>query len=464
MQPHALALAMKTGRPVKLGLSMEESTRFHPKRHALRMKYKVACDAEGRLIALSADILGDTGGYASVGDKVLERAAGHAAGPYRVPNVSVKARTVYTNNPVAGAMRGFGVNQTAFALEGCLERLADLLGMDALEFREKNLLDPGDRFGTGQIMDEGCGIKDTLAAIKTYYDVARAAGKHVGLACGVKNVGMGNGLNEVGRIVMDVISATEIRLFTGFTEMGQGHDTAMAIFAEKATGLPASIFQVVCNTSVEVDVGMTTASRGTFLGGNATKAAGEALAAALAEVGGDLSKLAGRRFTGSWTAPPTHKNGEGEVNPVTHYAFGFATQLAIVDAEGKLEEVVAAHDVGRVVNRVACEGQVEGALHMGIGYALSEELVIDEGGVPDLRFRNLGIVKDRHMPKLTTVLVERPDTRGPWGVKGVGEIGLVPTAPAIAAAIHRFDGVWRTVLPMRDTAAARAMGVKPAKR
>ena len=464
VQPHALALAMKTGKPVKLGLSMEESTRFHPKRHALVMRYRVGCDAEGRLVGVEAHMIGDTGGYASVGDKVLERAAGHAAGPYHVPNVSVIARTVYTNNPVAGAMRGFGVNQTAFALEGCLERLADRLGIDALEFRERNLLEPGMRFGTGQIMDEGCGIKDTLAAIRPYYEAAKAAGKHVGVACGVKNVGMGNGLREVGRIVLDVLGPHEVRLYTGFTEMGQGHDTAMALFASEATGLPASVFQVVCNTSVEVDVGMTTASRGTFLGGNATKAAGEALKAALDEVGGDLGRLVGRRFTGAWEAPPTHKNSEGEKDPVTHYAFGFATQLAVVDADGKLESVVAAHDVGRVVNRVACEGQVEGALHMGIGYALSEELVIDAQGVPDTRFRNLGIVKDRHMPRLTTVLVERPDTRGPWGVKGVGEIGLVPTAPAIAAAIHRFDGVWRTQLPMRDTAAAAAMGVKPLKK
>lgn len=463
VQPHALALAMKTGRPVKLSLSMEESTRFHPKRHALRMRYRVGCDAEGRLLAVEAHIIGDTGGYASVGDKVLERAAGHATGPYRVPNVAVEALTVYTNNPVAGAMRGFGVNQTAFALEGCLERLADRLGVDPLELRAKNLLVPGDRFGTGQVMNTGCGVLETLEAVRPYYEAAKAAGKHVGVACGVKNVGMGNGLREVGRVVLEVKSAHEILITTGFTEMGQGHDTAMVIFAAEATGLPAGLFNVVCTTAEAVEVGMTTASRATYLGGNAVLAAAPALREALEDVGGDLGALVGRRFTGLWEAPMTHKNGDGVADPVTHYAFGFATQLAIVGTDGRLEEIVAAHDVGRVVNRVACEGQIEGGVHMGIGYALSEELVIDDQGVPDLRFRNLGIVKDRHMPKLTTLLVEHPDPNGPWGVKGVGEIGLVPTAPAIAAAIHRYDGVWRNSLPLRDTDAAKAMGVKPSK-
>ncbi len=463
VQPHALALAMKTGRPVKVSLSMEESTRFHPKRHALRMRYRVGCDAEGRLVGIEAHMLGDTGGYASVGDKVMERAAGHAAGPYRVPNVNVEAYTVYTNNPVAGAMRGFGVNQATFALEGCLERLSDLAGLDPLEFRARNLLVPGDRFGTGQVMNAGCAVLQTLDAIRPHYAAAKAAGKHVGVACGVKNIGMGNGLEEVGRVVIEVRSATEILLSTGFTEMGQGHDTAMMIFAAEATGLPASLFNVVCSTAEAVDVDMTTASRATYLGGNAILAAAPDFNAALADAGGALAALVGRRFSGTWKAPITHTVDAQEENPTTHYAFGFATQLAIVGADGKLEEVVAAHDVGRVVNRVACEGQIEGSLHMGIGFALSEELVIDDLGMPDLRFRNLGIVKDRHMPKLTTLLLEHPDPHGPWGVKGVGEIGLVPTAPAIAAAIHRYDGVWRTTLPMRDTDAAKAMGVKPSK-
>ncbi len=461
VQPQALLMAMLTGRPVKIALNMAESTRFHPKRHPLRMHYKVGCDAEGTLVAVQARILGDTGGYASVGDKVLERAAGHACGPYVVPNVDVLAHTVYTNNPVNGAMRGFGVNQVAFALEGCLERLADAVGMDPLEFRAKNLLRPGERFSTGQVMNEGCAIVQTLDAIRPRYEAARAAGKHVGLACGMKNVGMGNGLTEVGRVELEVVSSSEVRLYTGFTEMGQGHDTVMAQMAAEATGLPARTFSVFCTTEKAVETGMTTASRATYLGGNAVIAVSRPFKEALDEVDGDLQALVGRRFKGSWQAPDTHKPEDVTDTPVTHYAFGFATQMAIVDENGHLEELVAAHDVGRAINRKSCEGQVEGGVHMGIGYALSEELVIDDQGMPDMRYRSLGIIKDRHMPKVTTLLIEHPDPNGPWGAKGIGEIGLVPTAPAIAAAIRRFDGQERTVLPMKDTAAAKAMGVRP---
>ena len=464
VQPQALLLAKLTGRPVKLALSMAESTRFHPKRHPLRMHYKVACDAYGKLVAVHARILGDTGGYASVGDKVLERAAGHACGPYEVPNVDVVAHTVYTNNPVNGAMRGFGVNQVAFALEACLERLADAVGMDPLEFRAMNLLRPGGRFSTGQVMNEGCGIVRTLDAIRPHYEAAKAAGKHVGLACGIKNVGMGNGLTEFGRVELEVVSADEVILYTGFTEMGQGHDTVMAQMAAEATGLPARTFTVICTTEKAVETGMTTASRATYLGGNAVIAVSGPFRSALDAVGGDLSKLIGRKFKGEWQAPDTHKPEDVTDTPVTHYAFGFATQMAIVDSEGKLEELVAAHDVGRAINRKSCEGQVEGGVHMGIGYALSEELIIDDQGMPDMRYRSLGIIKDKHMPKVTTLLVEHPDPNGPWGAKGIGEIGLVPTAPAIAAAIRRFDGQERTVLPMKDTEAARAMGVRPKRK
>ena len=464
VQPHAAGLARATGRPVKLSLLMEESIRFHPKRHAMQIRFALGANKDGSLQAVRALILGDTGGYASVGDKVLERAAGHACGPYRVPNVNVEARTVYTNNPVAGAMRGFGVNQIAFALEGCLDRLAERIGMDPLALRCANALDDGDFFGTGQRMDASVGIKATLEAIRPYYERAVSEGKHVGVACGIKNVGMGNGLDEVGRAELHVRSANEICIKTGFTEMGQGHDTVMRQFAAESTGLPVEIFTVECDTSVMVDTGMTTASRGTYLGGNAVLAATPAFLADLESVDGEVGELVGKRYAGEWLAPKTHKPGsyDNDVQPVTHYAFGYATQLAIVDAEGRLEELVAAHDVGRAINPISCEGQVEGAVHMGIGYALSEELVIT-GGVPDTRYRALGIIKAKAMPKVTSVIVEHPDTLGPWGAKGIGEIGLVPTAPAIAAALHAHDGRWHNQLPMRDTAAAQAVGVRVPK-
>ncbi len=463
VQPHACALALKTGRPIKISLNMEESTRFHPKRHAMVMRFLLGARKDGTFVAVKALLLGDTGGYASVGDKVLERAAGHACGPYKVPHVDVEARTIYTNNPVCGAMRGFGVNQVAWALEGCIDRLAEKLEVDPLALRYQNALEAGDLFGTGQKISASVGIKATLDAVRPYYEQAQKDGKHVGVACGVKNVGMGNGLEEVGRVVFVVRSAGEICIKTGFTEMGQGHDTVMRQFATEATGIPEALFTVECDTTLAVDVGMTTASRATYLGGNAVKAAAPPLMKALEAAGGDLSALVGQHFTGSWVAPPTHKPEESTDQPVTHYAYGWATQLAIVDAEGKLEEVVAAHDVGRAINPILCEGQVEGGVHMGIGYALSEELNIDNG-VPDLKFRNLGIIKAKDCPKITTLLVEHPDLEGPWGAKGIGEIGLVPTAPAIAAAMHGHDGIWRTKLPMKDTPAGKGVGARVPKK
>jgi selenium-dependent xanthine dehydrogenase len=464
VQPHACALALKTGRPIKISLNMEESTRFHPKRHAMVIRFMLGAKQDGTFTGVKALLLGDTGGYASVGDKVLERAAGHACGPYRVAHVDVEARTLYTNNPVCGAMRGFGVNQVAWALEGCIDRLAEKLERDPLELRYQNALNAGDLFGTGQRINESVGIKQTLDAIRPYYDQAKKDGKHVGVACGVKNVGMGNGLAEVGRVVLEVRSGGEICIKTGFTEMGQGHDTVMRQFATEATGLPEEVFTVECDTRVAVDVGMTTASRATYLGGNAVLAAAPGLLAALDNADADLAALTGQSFSGAWEAPMTHKPDDGPTeNPVTHYAYGWATQLAIIDADGKLEEVVAAHDVGRAINPILCEGQVEGGVHMGIGYALSEELVITDG-VPDTKFRNLGIIKAKDCPKITTVLVEHPDITGPWGAKGIGEIGLVPTAPAIGAAMHSHDGIWRTKLPMKDTPAGKGVGARIPKK
>lgn len=467
VQPHAAILAMKTGRPVKLSMSMEESTRFHPKRHGMKIDFTLAAKPDGTFTAIKAVIVGDTGGYASVGDKVLERAAGHACGPYKVPNVAVEAHTVYTNNPVCGAFRGFGVNQVAFALEGCIERLRAHIDADAWAIRHQNALRPGDVFGTGQIIDEGAGIVPTLEAVKARYDEARAAGKHVGVACGVKNTGMGNGLKEVGRVVLEVRSVEEICIKTGFTEMGQGHNTVLRQFAASATGLDAGLFTVECDTTLAVEVGMTTASRGTYLGGNGVRAAAPALVEALESAGGELAALVGRSFRGEWWAPDTHPPEESASvdKPLTHYAFGWATQLAIVGEDGTLEEVVAAHDVGRAINPVLCEGQIEGGVHMGIGYALSEELVLKEPGVPTDRYLKLGVIKARDCPTITPVLVETADPNGPWGAKGVGEIGLVPTAPAIAGALREHDGQWRNVLPMKDTQAARGVGVRlPRKR
>lgn len=455
VQPQAALLALRTGRPVRVALSMEETLRFHPKRHPMILHYKVGADQDGRVQAVSAFVLGDTGGYASVGEKVLERTAGHVTGPYVVPHSRVEARAIFTNNPVSGAMRGFGVNQSAFALEGCLDRIAEKLGLDPLEIRLRNAARCGDRLGSGQVMGQGVGIVDTLLALKPRYEQAIAAGKHVGVACGLKNVGMGNAFAEQGRVVIEVRSPTELVLHTGFTEMGQGHETVLAQMAAQVTGLPFENFKVHCDTTWPVEVGMTTASRATFLGGRGVQVAGALLVKAMERARGELERLVGETFFGEYLTETTHKPGDSE-DPVIHFAYGYAAQLVILNERGEIEEIVAVQDVGRAINPLHCRGQVEGAVLMGIGGALTEELRV-EGGIPDTRYRALGVIRSGVAPLITPILVEHAEPEGPFGAKGIGEAGLVPTAPAIAAALHSFDGIWRTRLPMRDTPAARAL-------
>ncbi|HET9724753.1 MAG TPA: selenium-dependent xanthine dehydrogenase [Actinomycetota bacterium] len=450
VQCHAALGAVRTGRPVLLTLSRAESMRFHPKRHPLTMTYTVGCDAEGRLLGIRARIVGDTGAYASVGDKVLERACGHACGPYRFPAVDVEALAVYTNNPPCGAMRGFGVNQVAFAIEGMLDRLSERVGIDGWEIRWRNALEVGDRFGTGQVLGEGVGIKACLEAVRDVYRSARFAG----IGCGVKNTGIGNGLLELGRAILRPETDGTVTLFHSWTEMGQGVHTALRQIACEELDLPPERIRVVVDTMRELDTGQTTASRSTVLGGRAVQAAAARLVDALD--GRRYEDLAGQEFRGEvridWTSPP----GADLEDPVTHFAYGWAVQVAILDDDGAVGRVVAAHDVGRAINPTLLEGQIEGAVHMGLGFALTEEFVV-EGGVPvTTTLKSLGIVPAPRMPEVECILVEVPQPEGPYGAKGVGEIGLVPTAPAVAGALRAFDGRWRTRLPMRDSAAARA--------
>jgi selenium-dependent xanthine dehydrogenase len=448
VQCHAALLATRTGRPVLVTLSRQESLRFHSKRHAMWLDYTAGCDDEGRLVALRARIVGDTGAYASVGDKVLERAAGHACGAYRVPNVDVEAKAVYTNNPPCGAMRGFGVNQSNFAVEGVLDLLAELVGIDGWEIRWRNALDLGDRFGTGQKLGPGVGLKKTLLAVRDDYRNARYAG----IACGVKNTGIGNGMAEHGRVVLRPESDGTVTLFHSWTEMGQGVHTVLQQIACEELGLTPERIRVVVDTDHELETGQTTASRSTVLGGRAVIAAACELKASLN--GHLLQDLAGREFRGDFTVDWTTALDADE--PVTHLAFAWATQVVILDADGRIEKVIAAHDVGRAINPTLVEGQVEGGVHMGLGQALSEEFVV-EGGVPTTTtLKSLHIIPPTGMPPVECVLVEEPQPEGPYGAKGVGEAALVPTAAATAGALHAFDGIRRTTLPMKDSPAALA--------
>jgi len=451
VQCHAALIARRTGRPALLTLSRAESLRFHPKRHPLTMEYTVGCDEEGRLLGIRARIVGDTGAYASVGDKVLERAAGHACGPYRFPAVDVEARAVYTNNPPCGAMRGFGVNQVAFAIEGMMDRLAERVGIDGWEMRWRNALEVGDAFGTGQVLGPGVGIKACLEAVRDAYRSARFAG----IGCGVKNTGIGNGLLELGRAILRPEADGSVTLFHSWTEMGQGANTVLQQIACEELGLTTDRVRVVVDTERELDTGQTTASRATVLGGRAVQEAARQLREKLD--GQRLEDLAGQEFYGEVVVDWTNKPGEDVPNPVTHFAYGWAAQVVILDEEGRVAKVIAAHDVGRAINPTLLEGQIEGAIHMGLGFALTEEYVV-EGGVPTTTtLKSLGIVPPTTMPEVECILVEVPQPEGPYGAKGVGEIGLVPTAAAVAGALHAFDGRWRTRLPMRDSAAAAAL-------
>jgi xanthine dehydrogenase molybdenum-binding subunit len=457
VQAQTALLARVTQRPVKLVLSREESVRIHPKRHPITMHFTAGCDAEGRLTAVRARMVGDTGAYASVGGKVLERAAGHACGPYRVPHVDVESVAVSTNNPPCGAMRGFGANQAHFAVEGCLDLLAEKVGLDGWEIRSRNVVEVGDVFCTGQVLEKSVGARRTLEAVKDVYDEARRAGRAVGIACGIKNSGIGNGVAEWGKCRLVVEEDGTVSLYNGYTEMGQGLLTVLIQFAVEVTGLPAAVFRPRVDSTYALDCGQTTGSRATLFGGRAVTSAAEKLRTDL-DAGATLGELVGRVYPAEVVIDDTTALGApGRIK--THTAFGYATQVCILDAEGRIERVVAAHDVGRVVNPALCEGQIEGSIHMGLGYALTEELPCENGMPVTARLRDLGVLRARDMPEVSVILVEEPEPEGPFGAKGVGEIGLVPTAPAVAGALAAFDGIRRYRLPMKDSPAARTMSV-----
>jgi xanthine dehydrogenase molybdenum-binding subunit len=449
-QAQTALAAWLLGRPVKCTLSREESLRIHAKRHPIRMEYWAGCDADGRLTALRVRAVGDSGSYASVGMKVLERMAGHASGPYHLPAVDVRAVAARTNNPACGAFRGFGANQAQFAMEGVMDRLAEAVGIDGWEMRRRNVIMPGMEWGPGQIMDDGClGAVRCLDAVKPQYDAARAAGKAVGVGLGLKNSGLGNGFKEIARAVVRFEDDGTVEVRHCWTEMGQGVHTVVQQVAVEELDVDAARVRVIVDTTRELGAGQTTGSRGTLMGAGAVKAACEAARASGCRPGVD--------HQGEYRVDWTHHIGEpGVEHPIIHSTFGYAAQLVVVDRDsGAVERVLAAHDVGRAVNPLLCEGQIEGSVHMGLGYALTEDFPADtETAFPtNMTLRSLGILRAKDVPPIDVILVESPQPGSPYGIKGVGEIGLVPTAGAVAAALHDRDGRWRTVLPMQPKGA-----------
>ena len=442
-QAQTALAAWLLGEPVRCTLSREESFLMHPKRHPIRMAYRAGCDADGRLTALWVRMIGDSGPYASVGMKVLERAAGHASGPYALPAIDVEATAVRTNNPVCGAFRGFGANQAQFAMEGVMDRLAEKVGISGWEIRSRNVVEPGSVWGPGQVMDDGClGARACLDEVKDAYDGAVADGRPVGLGLGLKNSGLGNGFKEIARAVVHFRQDGQIEVRHCWTEMGQGVHTVVVQVAVEELGVDPARIEVLVDTTRELGAGQTTGSRGTLMGAGSVADACRVALADGCQVGVD--------YEGEYRVDWTNSMNDGLENPVIHSTFGYAAQLVILDPEsGDIEKVVAAHDVGRAVNPMLCEGQIEGSVHMGLGYALTEGFPADGEARPrNATLRSLGIIRPKDMPPVDVRLVESPQPDSPYGIKGVGEIGLVPTAGAVAAALHANDGAWRSDLPM----------------
>ena len=453
VQGHAALAAWLMQEPVKVRLTRDESILMHPKRHPIWMEYTIGCDEHGKLIFCKGRFVGDTGAYASVGMKVLERSAGHATGAYHFPVTDIESTAVYTNNLPCGAMRGFGVNQTAFALESCIDDLCEQGNFDRWQFRYDNALDDGDMTATGQIIEAGAGVKATLEAVKEEFRAARFAG----IACGIKNTGIGNGMPDSSQVTITIDAADKVILDHGWTEMGQGVHTMALQTLVTETGINPDWIEVRVETESEMVTGMTTASRATSLIGNAVIDACQSLKADLENH--TLAELAGRQYVGDftvdWTTKPKQMQGamvgeEASDHKVyTHYSYSYATQVVILDDSGQVGKIIAAHDAGKVFNPTLFEGQLEGSIHMGLGYAISEDLPLQGGRPKSTMLRKCGILRAKDMPEMEVIGVEVPDPHGPYGAKGVGEIGLVPTAGAVANALYQFDGVRRHKLPMR---------------
>ena len=443
VQHHAALVAYLTKRPVKVKLSRAESILIHPKRHPMEMEFAIGCDENGIIQGVAANIIADTGAYASLGGPVLERACTHAAGPYNYQNFQIDGYAYYTNNPPAGAFRGFGVTQSCFAIESLLNQMADIVGISTWEIRWRNAIRPGQELPNGQIVDESTGLAETLMAVKPYYDNA----KYAGIACAMKNAGVGVGLPDTGRVRL-LVRNGKIHIFSGASCIGQGLGTVLVQMVCQTAGVSRD--QVVyehSNTFEAPDSGTTSGSRQTLITGEACRRACVALRDALGE--SPLESLNGKEFWGQYLAK-TDPLGADVPNPVSHVAYGYATQLCILGEDGKIDTVVAAHDVGKAVNPLSCEGQIEGGVVMSLGFALTEQFPLDNCR-PTAKFGTLGLFRANQIPKVKAIVVEKPGLNLACGAIGLGEITAIPTAPAVADAYFRYDGKFRTSLPLEGT-------------
>ena len=443
VQHHAALLAYLAQRPVKVKLTREESILIHPKRHPMEMDFTLGVDENGIIQGVKATVVADTGAYASLGGPVLERACTHAAGPYNYQNFEIDGYAWYTNNPPAGAFRGFGVTQTCFAIETLLNRAADMVGISHWEIRYRNAIRPGQTLPNGQIVDASTGLVETLEAVREQYEAA----SYAGIACAMKNAGVGVGLPDTGRVRL-VVKDGKVHIHTGASCIGQGLGTVLVQIVCETTGLPReAIVYAPPNTGNSPDSGTTSGSRQTLITGEAARRACELLNAAMAN--SSLADLEGETYYAEYLAK-TDPLGSPKPNPVSHVAYGYATQVAILGEDGKLRKIIAAHDVGRAVNPLSVEGQIEGGVVMSMGYALTERYPLTDCK-PTAKFGTLGLLRANQIPEIEPIIVEKAGLQVAYGAIGIGEITAIPTAPAIADAYYRLDGKARSRLPLADT-------------
>ena len=451
VQHLAALITYLTRRPVKVRLTRAESLLIHPKRHHFEMDFTMGCDEEGHIMGVKAKVASDTGAFASLGGPVLERACTHAAGPYAYENFEIEGRAYYTNNPPAGAFRGFGVTQTCFATETLLNMMADESGITPWEIRYRNAIRPGGVLPNGQIVDESTGLVETLEAVKEEYEAALAAGKPVGIACAMKNAGVGVGIPDWGRVKLIVEEDAKLHIYSGASCIGQGLGTVLVQMTVTNTDLTRDdIVYERSNTWIAPDSGTTSGSRQTMITGEACRRACEKLMEAK---GSDksLKDLIGQEFYGDYLAK-TDPLGADVPNPVSHVAYGYATQVCILNEKtGKIDRMIAAHDVGKAVNPLSCEGQIEGGVVMSIGYAVREKYPIDENCKPIEKYGSIGLIRAHEIPKIDAIVIDKPGLNVACGAIGIGEITSIPTAPAITDAYYRYDGSRRYVLPIDNT-------------
>ncbi|MDF2676127.1 MAG: selenium-dependent molybdenum hydroxylase 1 [Bacillota bacterium] len=449
VQHQAALCAYLTKKPVKVTFSRQESINYHPKRHAMDIYCKIGCDENGIIQGLQARLTSDTGAYASLGGPVLQRACTHIGGPYNYQNVDVEGNAYYTNNPPAGAFRGFGVTQSAAVVECLINELAEKVGVSGWEFRYKNAIRSGQTLPNGQLADEGTGMAETLEAVKEDFEKYEADPNYfVGIASAMKNAGIGVGIPDPGRCNLKIIDG-KVHVRSSAGAIGQGIQTVLLQIVCETTGLtPEKIVIEHPDTKYTPDSGTTTASRQTVFAGEAARQSALQLKTDL-DLGKTLRQLNDKEYFGEFDFK-TDPIGSDKPNPVSHIAYGYATQLFVLDKEGKVVKVVAAHDVGKTINPLSITGQIEGGVAMALGYGLTEDFPLKDG-VPQAKLGTLGIFKANQMPPIDIHLIEKNESEVAYGAKGIGEIVVVMGAPACQNAYYKKDGIFRYNYPLENT-------------